>query len=143
MPAIFLNVISLNTGSHAIFSLYSFIHFDSSFAILIYNTFTYYSVKYSRFLLQAGRSIQAIRKSVLPLNNVHAEYNEVYVKTVLALFYENSCASVTTVISSLFKFRPTLTVENLALRQQLATVQHLGGTPSLIWFDRKFWAYCH
>jgi transposase InsO family protein len=43
------------------------------------------------------------------------------------------------VISSLFNSRSTLAAENLALRQQLASLQHLGRKPTITRFDRLFW----
>jgi hypothetical protein len=46
---------------------------------------------------------------------------------------------ITTLIKSLFKSRTTLVAENLALRQQLATLLLSNKRPTLNWADRLFW----
>ena len=46
---------------------------------------------------------------------------------------------IATLISSLFKSRSTLAAENLALRQQLATLRLSGKRPTFTWSDRLFW----
>jgi putative transposase len=53
--------------------------------------------------------------------------------------YSSIVASIFHSVGSIFRSRANLTIENLALRQQLAILKEKGPRPRLTWIDRGFW----